>query len=207
MKGTRIQVPASHYEADYDSPERFASYWAQIDVVQHFGSFPVLEIGLGTGTVSRYLARRGRVVTLDLDRALRPSAVGEISKLPFANACFNTSVACQVLEHLPWASVRAALVELRRVTQALVIVSVPDASRTARIHLKVPGIRAIDVLISLAWILPRGQFKPDAQHHWELGWRNIHTGSFCNVASSAGFTVLSTFRVQSNPYHRFFILK
>lgn len=62
-----VQVPKSHYDfMKYESSERFASYWCQINMVIGLKPMNVLEVGVGPGMASHVLARGGPVSILDL---------------------------------------------------------------------------------------------------------------------------------------------
>jgi SAM-dependent methyltransferase len=96
----------------------------------------VLEVGCGEGIVLEYLSGRTRPerfagVELDLDALSRarqrcPDATlvrGDAYQLPFADATFDLVLCLEVLEHL--AEPGRALRELRRVSRAACLVSVP----------------------------------------------------------------------------------
>lgn len=72
IKMTR-QVDIRHYHDEYDSVERFASYYKQINYLLRCEAKNVLEIGVGVGVVSDYLKKKGiNVVTADLNKSLSP---------------------------------------------------------------------------------------------------------------------------------------
>jgi SAM-dependent methyltransferase len=79
----------------------------------------VVDAGCGVGGYTRALRAAGRdVVAVDLSRAMAaaaapPSAIADITALPFANAAFGAAIALHMLYHVP--DPRAALRELRRV--------------------------------------------------------------------------------------------
>lgn len=127
------QVSQQHYESrNYNSKERFCSFWHQADEVLTLGGGRVLEVGPGGGTVTEWLRAAGcEVVTIDHDPALGPDVVGPISALPLADDSVDVALAAQVLEHLPWEQVPAALAELARVARVGVVVTVPDVAAWA----------------------------------------------------------------------------
>lgn len=89
------------------------------------GGRRVLDVGAGTGAVSRAVTRAGgRCVAVDAsvgalahDRAQRPPAVAADARhLPFPGACFDAVTAGCVLSHVP--DPRAVLAEARRVLRS-----------------------------------------------------------------------------------------
>jgi len=52
-----------YFKKDYDSKARFASYWHQIQETLDLAPKKVLEIGKGSGFVSRYLKEKGATVS------------------------------------------------------------------------------------------------------------------------------------------------
>ena len=89
------EVEPDHYlSVGYDSKGRFCSYWHQISEILSVRPEKILEIGMGNGFVSNYLKERGlNIVTLDINRRLKPDLLGTILSLPFVNESFNV-VAC-----------------------------------------------------------------------------------------------------------------
>ena len=60
------QVEPDHYYKNYDTKERFCSYWHQIQEILSLNPKNTLEIGIGNGFVSKYLKQRGfNVITLN----------------------------------------------------------------------------------------------------------------------------------------------
>ena len=55
-----IQVEPNHYfDKSYDTKERFISYWHQVNEIVRLEPDSVLEIGIGSGFVSKYLKEKG----------------------------------------------------------------------------------------------------------------------------------------------------
>lgn len=77
----------------------------------HATNEPVLEIGVpGGGGYARFFPKH---TTLDIDPARKPDVVGDIYRLPFADASWDTVVMIEVLEHLT--DPAAAIEEVKRV--------------------------------------------------------------------------------------------
>jgi SAM-dependent methyltransferase len=124
------QVAAEHYsERAYNSKERICSYWHQVDEVLGLGARSALEVGPGAGIVTDWLRRAGiEVTTLDMDPAVAAKLEGSVTAVPLGDAAVDAALCCQVLEHLPFDQVEAALAELGRVVRLGVVISVPDAT-------------------------------------------------------------------------------
>jgi SAM-dependent methyltransferase len=123
------QVERGHYwSRAYNTKERACSFWHQVDEVLDAGGRTVLEIGPGSGIVTDWLRRSGlEVTTLDMDPSLAADVHGSVTELPFDNDAFDVILCSQVLEHMPWEAVRAALPELGRVAAKAAVISVPDS--------------------------------------------------------------------------------
>jgi SAM-dependent methyltransferase len=115
----------------YDSPADWAAgpervydvlAAALLDGVGDLTAHRCLDVGAGTGVASRVLAGRGGdVFAVDLSLPMLawqsadrpPAAVGDVERLPFADASFDLAVAAFCLNHL--GAVEPALHELTRV--------------------------------------------------------------------------------------------
>ncbi len=94
----------------------------------------VLEAGCGTGLVARQLSQHydytgtdNALPMLAIARNSFPGIAfteGDLYALPFPDASFDVAVCFEVLGHLPAASVKDALSELRRVSRKAVLVTV-----------------------------------------------------------------------------------
>lgn len=98
------------------------------------GSPKILDLGCGTGVVSRELASRGEVVSLDMseialrfcaERGIGRRVLGNGEKLPLKSDTFDAIVALDIFEHI--ADDGAAFAEARRVLKpgGILILSVP----------------------------------------------------------------------------------
>lgn len=202
------QVEPDHYfSIGYDSKGRFCSYWHQINEIFSLKPEKVLEIGVGNGFVSKYLKERGlNIVTLDIDRRLKPDVLGAILTLPFANASFDVVTCYEVLEHSPFADFNKALSEIFRVSNSFAVLSTPDVSRVYRFSVGVPFIGEIKRLIPLPR-LRKSVHNFDGQHYWEIGKAGYPLQRVTDEIRGSGFEIKKTFRVFEKPYHRFFILR
>jgi SAM-dependent methyltransferase len=128
MAESTPQVAAEHYwSRDYNSKERFCSFWHQLDAVLSLEPQTVLEIGPGAGLVTDWLRRSGlEVTTLDIDPAVGANVAGSVVEAPFPDDAFDVVLCAEVLEHLPWPDAERALAEIARVMRKGAVVSVPD---------------------------------------------------------------------------------
>jgi SAM-dependent methyltransferase len=87
---------------------------------------PIVDLGCGPGQVAAYLRAAGRATigvdlaprVLAVARRLQPGscfAAGDMRRLPLRDASCSGAVAFYSLQHLPRASLPAALIEIRRV--------------------------------------------------------------------------------------------
>jgi len=201
------QVEPGHYlSKSYDSKGRFISYWHQINEIVKLNPEKVLEIGIGSGFVSRYLKERGiNVVTLDIDKRLTPDIVGSVLDIPLNDKTFDVVACYEVLEHLPFELFHKSLLEIFRVSKAYAVLSLPDVSRSYRIYIQIPKIGIFKRLITLPR-LRKPVHKFDGEHYWEIGKMGYPLSKVIKEIQKSGFKIERTYRIFENPYHRFFVL-
>jgi len=205
-KNACIQVDKSHYFKCYDTRSRFSSYWHQIDEVLNTGSSSVLEIGVGNKTVSKYLLdHKINITTLDIDKKLFPHVAGSVLSLPYHDNIFDTTLCCEVLEHLPYHFFISALKEIKRVTKQNVILSLPDVENYIKLELKVSYLKIIQSIINIP--INKKNHKFDGQHYWEIGKHGYNKTKIANDIRASGLLICSSYRNFDEPYHRFFICK
>lgn len=203
----KFQVEPNHYNNSYDSKERFCSYWHQIQEILLLNPKETLEIGIGNGFVSRYLCwKKLRIITLDIDGRLKPDVVGSVFEIPFTNECFEAAACYETLEHIPYEDFNKALLEIGRVTNSYLILSLPDANRAWRFSIQLPKIGMIKKLIAIPR-LKKMTHKFDGQHYWEIGKADYPLSKIIDDIKETGFKIIKTYRVFEMPYHRFFLLK
>lgn len=201
------QLFSHEYGFSYDSKRRFASYWHQIREVLERDPKRVLEVGVGNGFVSNYLrSKRVMITTVDVEVALRPDVVADISKLPFPDSSFDMVTAYEVLEHMPFEKSLEGLSELRRVSSGLVLISLPDASHAFRFACTIPHVGYVQYVGTIPFLVP--PIKPYAKSHvWELGIKDYSFSRFKDASTRMGLRLVKTYRVFENPYHRFLVFK
>lgn len=201
------QVNASAYGHGYDTKERLASYWHQVDEVLGFGPGNVIEIGTGSGFTCRALRAEGvSVHVVDIALDLCPDLMGSVRALPFGDGSVDVVVCCQVLEHLPFEDFGGAVGELWRVARKGVVISLPDRERYFRLSLA-----AFNRFRNYFWEVARNPSRRpyvlDPQHYWEIGQGDVGKRDVLGVIREVTGVACRTYRVFENPYHRFFILE
>jgi ubiquinone/menaquinone biosynthesis C-methylase UbiE len=207
-----VQVKKDHYDLfNYNSKERFASFWHQINETVLLSPTSVLEVGVGNNIVNNILKNHFNldVETLDLDPDLNPNFIGSVADMPIESNSFDCVICCQVLEHLPFDKFDTALKELKRVSKKHIVLSLPDKSRSISIKIdkkRMPFVKKIELQFSLPSL--RG-FKHEflGEHYWEIGARNYLLKKVNKAIIESGFKIIKTYRVLEMPSHRFFILE
>jgi len=200
------QVSPEHYRGlEYDSKDRFISYWTQIDQVVSVEPKSVLEVGIGNGFVHRYLKSLGiDVHTLDAERRLGPDTVGSVLELPFGDGAFDAACCFETLEHLPFEKFGRAASELARVAERWVLLSLPDVTPYFRAVVEV-GFKkqVVNRFFDLPAALPE-EHQFDGEHYWEVGKKGFPLSRVVSELEAAGLSVERTPRIEENPWHRFF---
>ncbi len=205
------QVKKEHYSQEYDTVERFISYYYQCSEVIKLRPKKVLEIGVGNKLTSNYLKNNGiKVITCDIDKNLKPDVTGNVTKLPFKNKEFDCVIAYQVLEHIQYQDFEKALSELKRVSKKNIIISLPYASTSFELLIKMPLINKIikknylDLFIRTPKFWKKHKF--DGQHYWEIGKKNYSLNKIRKEINKQ-LKILKEIRPEINSYHYFFVLE
>lgn len=201
------QVDKKHYQfKDYLDKQRWMSLWHQLDEILALAPRRVIEIGPGPGLLKAMASALGIVVeTLDIDPELNPDHLGSAINLPFHDDTYDVACAFQMLEHLPFKDSLKAFGEITRVARDKVIISLPDAKILWRQTINIPGIGEQFFWIPRPrWALKKHRF--DGQHFWEINKAGYELPQVIEALETAGNAKLEkTYRVDQNPYHRFFV--
>ena len=199
-----MQVASGHYgPANYDELHRWLSYWHQIQSVASCRAQNVLEVGVGSGVLSSYLrSRLGLdVTTFDFDESLHPDLVGDVRELDsfVEEGAFDSVVAFQVLEHLPFSDFIPALRQLARASRQTVILSLPHYGYDLQMRFR---------LWKWTWAFGRKISKNpawafDGEHYWEIGVRG-HSLNRVRQAISSVLDIQRAYFCPDYPYHYFF---
>ena len=199
------QVGKDHYEfGSYMTKERWCSMWHQLDEIQKLKPAKVLEVGPGTGLFKAMAAVFGITVeTLDFDPDLKPDYVGSAMAMPFQNGTYDVVCAFQMLEHLRYEDSLKAFVEMVRVCQSHVVISLPDARKAYRYQFYLPRGGTHDFLVQ------RPQLKapvhlPELEHYWEINKRDYSLAKIVEDFTKH-IRLVTTYRVPEHPYHRYFV--
>ncbi len=195
------QVHASHYtRLGYLFPERWASYWHQIDAVRACTPERILEIGVGNNMVTYALRMIGLTVdTLDIDSTLYPTYVGSVICIPVQDEIYDVVLCAEVLEHLPWDQFSIALAEIKRVTKKTAIITLPHAGYVFSFLYKIPFVtwRALGFKIPFFW----KTHIFNGQHYWETGKKGYARSRILRAVKDAGFVVKTQRIFPDDPAH------
>lgn len=149
---------------DSTGPDARVVLW---DAIAACAPGTVLEIGPGEGALARRMRDEADARVVGADASARMAAlcrasgvacvVGELPRLPFADASFDAVVAAWVLHYLPGGQIGAALAELHRLVRpggAVLLATNADRHMAelwqrlpgARYRLSFPAERAVELL-------------------------------------------------------------
>lgn len=203
------QVDAASYEKAALHPLRIASITEQLRLISQLGRHNILEIGVGKGLIRHFLKCFTEIkhTCIDIAADLNPDFVGSVLNMPFKHCQFDCVLCCQVLEHLKFEDFSAALHEIHRVSQDIVILSLPDKRRIFGFGVCLFRFGWHKLEFNLESSKARNG-KISTQHYWEIGHSKATSGTnVIKAIRSAGFRIENTYRLEKFPWHCFFILK
>lgn len=200
----------------YDHKARWIHYFHQIrfvaDELRHRGgnakNFSVLEVGPSHGLVNSYLKKFGvNAKTLDIKPEYTPDFLGSIFAMPIPDNSFDMVIACEVLEHYPFADFQKGLAELRRVSKKSVLFSCPDARRILfAASIKTPFFKEMKCALRIPTFQTHTA-KHEGDHHWEIGKRGYPPSRIRREIIRAGFSVREERVPIDTPKNHYFLLK
>lgn len=196
----------SYSTLKYNSKERWLSYWYQISEVLEVAPESVLVVGKGSGIVEGLVSRLSecdmRVVTLDINTALKPGVAGSVTDIPFKDDAFDAALCCQVLEHITFECFAAAMDELHRVAKRRVVISLPHGRKHIKLSCTLPFTGEKSIILKNPLTKKACSSR---QHFWEIG-RGISRSQVVEQLSRR-FSVEKEFLNEISCDHRFFVLK
>lgn len=204
-----IQVDPNYTTMAYLSRERWISFWYQIMEVMTRSPHSVLEVGLGSGIVSRTLRDLGVLVTtVDFDYRLRPTIVGDITALPIQSKSVDVVLVAEVLEHISFQEASLALRGLAQIMAKRIVITLPHFSRFApSIALKIfPFVPRIQKVFPISVFPPTHHF--DGQHYWEIGKSGYSLARVRQMLTgSTRMALVRDYVIEENPFHHMFVLE
>lgn len=210
-KKHKVQVKNGYYKNNYDTLQRFISYYYQTNLTIRLNPKSILEIGIGNGTTLNYLRSNGyNIKSCDFDSNLKPDYCDDIRELSCEDETFDLVIACEVLEHIPWKDFNKAISELFRVSKKNVIISIPYFSMNFELAIIIPMINTIfrKSILNIFFRIP--YFHPTKnlfeQHYWEIGRKGSLLGDVRRNLQKY-FIIKEEIRPILNPKHYFFVLE
>ena len=200
------QVSKDHSRFEtYTGFDRWTSYYHQVREILAVAPDSVLEIGTGDGFLKRFVQASTPISYLSLDIAadLEPDIVGSVVAIPLGDDSVDISVACEVLEHLPFEKFANALREMKRVSRRYVLISLPHFGPKLKLAVKLPATREVQLAVKVPF--PREHVFL-GEHYWEIGKRGYSIARVRSVLREL-FTVEKDFIPFESQYHHFFLLR
>jgi len=199
------QVEKEHYNfSKYCYPDRWASYYYQLQETLAVKPKNILEIGVGDGVFKSYI--QGNTVisytNLDIAEDLSPDIVGSVEAMPFDDHEYDTICAFEILEHLPFEKFETSLNELQRVANRYVIISLPHFGPAVKFNIKIPFVREIKFSFKIPF---SKKHIFDGEHYWEIGKKGYSIGRIRSLLKKY-FIIKNDFIPFENQYHHFFVL-
>jgi ubiquinone/menaquinone biosynthesis C-methylase UbiE len=206
----------------YESFNLWLDYWVQFELIREVNPKSVLEIGKGIGTLEFLLKRQGyRYTSADIEKALKPDLIADITKLPLKSKSYDVVCAFQVLEHISYNEFETALKEMKRVARKAVIVSLPYSTFYFSFAFSFFYAKKIEWLFKLFGMKPLtpkyfsikiptfflNTFGMIPTHAWEMGRKNYSKKRINNSIKNAGLKIIKEKERIFYPYHQFYVLK
>lgn len=202
------QVDKKAYKFEsYCYPERWHSYWHQLNEIFLLKPKSVLEIGSGDKIVANYIKNNSDIIykSADVAEDLYPDIVCSADNINSGDESFELVCAFEVLEHLPFERFERSLKELGRVTQKFVIISLPHWGRHFSIEVKLPFLKSIRYQFKIS--RPSIKHKFNGQHYWEIGKKGFGLKKIKSIIVDSGYNIRKDYIAFHSPYHHFFILE
>lgn len=197
--------PLDYLQPSYLTPKRMSSYGYQYKLAIETNARSFLNIGSPNSVLKHLLELQNlHVIDLDIDYNTKPDVNAALPHLPFFNKSIEVVMCFQVLEHMPFDMLASSLLELKRVTEKFILLSLPDRTTTKREKIKYQVYKIFKH--PFEW----DKYKPipiDPEHFWEIGQGNITESMVLEVIRQNHLNVSSHFRNVLSLYHHFFVIK
>jgi len=200
------QVEKEHYDfKKYCYPDRWVSYYYQLQEVLDLSPQTILEIGVGDGVFKQYIKNNTNIqyTNTDIAEDLKPDVVGTIENLSFKNDSFDIVCAFEVLEHLPFEKFEGSLMELKRVSSRHVIISLPHFGPAIKLSFKIPFIEETKFAFKIPF--PKVHIF-NGEHYWEIGKKGYPAYKIRAILKKY-FVIKKDFVPFENQYHHFYVLE
>jgi ubiquinone/menaquinone biosynthesis C-methylase UbiE len=202
------QVNKSHYSFErYFHKSRWMSYWYQSrEIISRPEIRSVLDIGPGTDFLRSILAIHRPDITyhsLDLAADIKPDILGSVTKMPLPDASYDVVCAFQVLEHIEFKDFELAIAEMKRVSKQYLFISLPHASPSIRLQVKIPMLPQVQIAVRIPF--PKKHVF-NGEHYWEIGKKGYSSKKIRQILESQ-LTLLDEYVPYENQYHHFYIGK
>lgn len=200
------QVDKSHYNfSRYCYPERWASYYYQLQEVLNLCPKSVLEIGAGDGVFKNYIKSNTDIFYKNMDIAedLHPDVVGSVENIPFPDESFDLVCAFEVLEHIAFKKFDIALGEMVRVSRRYIVISIPHFGPALKLNFKLPFFKEVRMAYKIS--LPK-KHKWNGQHYWEMGKSGYSRWRIEKILEKHG-TIKRNFVPYESQYHHFYVVE
>lgn len=200
------QVNKTHYQFEkYCYLDRWVSYYYQLRETLVLNPKNILEVGVGDKVFGNYIKNNTNIKykSVDIAEDLAPDVISSVEKLPFKNNEFELVCAFEVLEHLSFYKFENILVELRRVSEKYIILSLPHFGPSIRLSFKIPFLKQVKLAFKI--FFPKSHVF-DGEHYWEIGKKGYSLRKIKSILKRY-FIIKKHFVPFENQYHHFFILE
>lgn len=206
-KEYETNISYKYYWTTSNDIKQFIAFSNQLNDIYSTNPKTVLEVGCGNKLVKNQLELIGiRTICCDINKNLKPDVVGDIRKLPFENNIFDTVVAFEVLEHIPFEDFEKALLELKRVSKKNVIISVPIVTIGLEFYMWLPKIHDIYFYIDLPIPLKNKKVIANECHYWEVNRAGYKKCKIDKILSKH-FKIIKNYRPKLDKFHLFYLLE